>query len=88
MCITDVAKTLKMTPKQLFSFLSINSWIYKRPDTTNWIGHQDKINSGYLEHSEYVYRDRYDSERVKTTVKVTAKGIAKIAKMFESASLN
>ena len=30
MCITDVAKILKIRPKELFSFMSSNGWIYKR----------------------------------------------------------
>lgn len=56
-CITDAAKLLKVRPRELFDWLSANAWIYKRNGRGAWIGYQDKVQAGYLRHSEYCYTD-------------------------------
>lgn len=77
-CITDAAKLLKVRPRELFDWLSSNAWIYKRNGRGAWIGYQDKVQAGYLRHSEYCYTDG-SNEFLRVQVNVTPKGIAKLA---------
>ena len=77
-CITDAAKLLKVRPRELFDWLSANAWIYKRNGRGAWIGYQDKVQAGYLRHSEYCYNNGND-EFLRVQVNVTPKGIAKLA---------
>ncbi|MFS1538119.1 MAG: phage antirepressor KilAC domain-containing protein [Candidatus Phlomobacter fragariae] len=49
MCVTDAAKQLQLRPKDLFDFLSENKWIYRRLGS-HWIGYQEKIQQGLIEH--------------------------------------
>lgn len=39
MCVTDAAKALQMRPKDLFSWLSQNGWIYKRTGAAHYLGY-------------------------------------------------
>lgn len=77
-CITDAAKLLKVRPRELFDWLSANACIYKRNGKGAWIGYQDKVQAGYLRHSEYCYTDG-SNEFLRVQVNVTPKGIAKLA---------
>lgn len=79
MCVTDAAKTLKMRPKELFDHLSQIKWAYKRPGNMSWIGYQDKLQSGLLEHVTTEVSKPDGSTSVRTQMKITAKGIAKLA---------
>ena len=79
MCVTDAAKTLSIQPKKLFDYLSSVKWIYKRIGSSVWLGYQDKIQSGMLEHVTSEVTKPDGSTVVKTRVKVTAKGIARLA---------
>jgi len=79
MCVTDAAKTLKMRPKELFDYLSQDKWAYKRPGNMSWIGYQDKLQSGLLEHVTTEVSKPDGSTSVRTQMKITAKGIAKLA---------
>lgn len=82
MCLTDAAKTLKLRPIDLIRFMDSRRWIYKRPQNKSWIGYHDKIASGYLEHDDHLYVDREGRERVSTQVKVTGKGLVKLAELL------
>lgn len=88
MCITNAAKALSVRPKDLFSHLQANKWIYKRPGTSVWIGYQDKIQSGLIEMSEYLQTKEDGTEVVRVRAKITAKGLAKLASAFEAVSSN
>lgn len=88
LCVTDAAKALNVRPKELFSFLSANKWLYKRPGTTAWIGYQDKIQAGLVEVTEYLQTKPDGSEVVRARAKITAKGLAKLASAFEAVSSN
>lgn len=83
MCLTDAAKTLKVRPQELIRFMQSRGFIYKRVGNTAWIGRQEKIQTGYLEHREHVYIDREGHERVATQVLVTAKGLVKLSELLE-----
>jgi len=79
-CITDTAKILQVRPKELFSFLSSNKWIYRRPGGKGWIAYQEKIQQGLVTHKVTTVTDVYTGkERIIEQVLVTAKGLAKIS---------
>lgn len=82
MCITDAAKHLQVQPRFLFRLLSERHWIYRRTGGKAWLGYQDKIQSGYLEHKVTTVARSDGSEKIVEQVLVTAKGIAKISKML------
>lgn len=83
LCIRDAAKNLQVAEKQLKNFLFDNGWVYNREGikgTTNPLAYSSKLSSGLLEHkmsSTAMYAS--------TQVRVTAKGLTKLAVAFESA---
>lgn len=81
LCITDAAKALQIQPKALFSYLLEHRWIYSRPGT-GYIAYQDKLQSGVLEHKVTVVTRADGSEKTTTQVRVTPKGLARLAKLF------
>lgn len=81
LCITDAAKTLQVRPKALFAFLRSHRWIYSRQGGGE-IAYQDKLASGLLEHkTTTVYRSD-GSEKTATQVRVTPKGLTRLAREF------
>ncbi|PHM53451.1 DNA-binding protein [Xenorhabdus hominickii] len=82
MCVTDTAKQLQVRPKVLFDILKENHWIYRRIGSDVWTGYQDKIQTGYLEHKVTVVMKNDGSEKTTTQVRITPKGISKLAKML------
>ncbi|RUQ65181.1 phage antirepressor Ant [Azospirillum doebereinerae] len=82
MCITDAAKALQVRPSDLFKFLRQNAWIYSRPGKAGDIAHQDKIKIGYLEHKVTTVSRSDGSEKTVEQVRVTPKGLAKLAKLL------
>ncbi|HGJ5869403.1 phage antirepressor KilAC domain-containing protein [Arsenophonus nasoniae] len=81
MCVTDTAKQLQIRPKALFDFLSENKWIYRRLGSP-WIGYQDKIQQGLIEHKVTTITRNDGVDETKTQVRITPKGIAKLAKLL------
>ncbi len=77
LCITDAAKTLKIGPKQLFTTLDRMGWIYRRNGA--WIGAQDQLDCGRLEHKIVTFWTEKNGTKIKTHVRVTAKGMAYLA---------
>lgn len=83
LCITDAAKTLQVRPKSLFAFLRSHRWVYSRMGSGE-IAYQDKLASGLLEHkTTTVYRSD-GSEKTATQVRVTPKGLTRLAREFPS----
>lgn len=82
MCITDAAKHLQVQPKFLFKLLSEHHWIYRRAGGKAWLGYQDKIQAGYLEHKVTTVNRSDGSEKIVEQVLITAKGITKISKLL------
>lgn len=82
MCITDAAKHLQVQPKFLFKMLSERHWIYRRAGGKAWVGYQDKIQSGYLEHKVITVNRSDGSEKIVEQVLITAKGITKISRLL------
>lgn len=82
LCITDAAKALQVNPKFLFSWLRENRWIYKRVGNNHDVGYQDKVQSGYLEHKVTEVTRGDGSTKITEQVRVTPKGLAKLAKLL------
>ena len=77
MCPTQAAKSLGMRPCDLFDMLARLKWAYKRG---TWIGHQDKINAGLVEHTLTTIARPDGSTKTVTQMKITARGIARLAR--------
>lgn len=84
MCITDAAKDLQMRPKDLFGWLSFNKWIYKRTGGSGWVAYQDKLQKFVLEHKVTVVSRTDGSEKVTEQVRITAKGLTKLANLIHN----
>jgi len=82
LCISDAAKALQMRPKDLFSWLRANGWIYRRAGCQHDLGYQDKIITGYLEHKVTTVQRGDGTEKITEQVRITPKGMAKLAKLM------
>lgn len=83
--ITEAAKALQMQPKALFNYLQQNRWLYKREGSANWLGYQARVQSGDLVHKVSTILHPDGNERIREQVRVTAKGVTKLAKLVGSA---
>lgn len=81
-CITDAAKTLQSRPKDLFSFLRSHGWIYSR-QSGDEVAYQSKLANGLLEHKTTTVHRSDGSERVTTQVRVTPRGLVRLAAEFQ-----
>lgn len=81
-CITDAAKLLQIRPKDLFAYLQQQGWIYRRPGSDHWCAYQARIVTGDLEHKVVTVLRADGTEKTTEQVRVTAKGLAKLAKLF------
>jgi prophage antirepressor-like protein len=82
MCVTNAAKTLQMRPKDLFSWLSQNRWIYRRQGGAGWLAYQDRLQTGHLMHKITTVSRSDGTEKVVEQVLVTAKGLTKLAELI------
>lgn len=83
LCITNAAKDLQVRPKDLFALMSKMKWIYRRSGGAGWIAYQDKIQQGLLEHKVTTVERSDGTEKTTEQVRVTPKGLAKLAKIIE-----
>lgn len=83
MCITDAAKALDMRPKDLFAWLQGHKWIYRRAGNGHWVGYQDRIQSGLLDHRVEEVTRADGSTKITEQVRVTAKGMAKLGEQVK-----
>lgn len=83
MCITDAAKALQMRPKDLFAWLRQNGWIYRRAGSGHDLGYQSKTAAGLLEHKVTTVLRADGSEKFTEQVRVTPKGLTKLAKLVK-----
>ncbi|PTM61924.1 Rha family transcriptional regulator [Phreatobacter oligotrophus] len=82
LCITDAAKALQMRPKDLFDWLRQNGWIYRRHGAAHDLGFHSKTSTGLLEHKVTTVLRADGSEKVTEQVRVTAKGLTKLAQLI------
>ena len=78
-CVRDAAKNLQVQEKRLRQWLSEHNWIYRRPMGSGWLAYSDKLKAGLLEHKITTGNKADGSEWTDTQVRVTAKGMAKLA---------
>ncbi|WP_336717507.1 phage antirepressor KilAC domain-containing protein [Asaia bogorensis] len=80
--VTEAAKSLQMKPANLFSWLSCNGWIYKRPGSANWLGYQSRTNAGDLTHKVTTVLRSDGSEKITEQVRITPNGLDKLARLI------
>ena len=78
-CITVAAKQLGMKPGALFTWLKSNRWIYRRTENGPFVAYQPRIDSGYLIHKVEVIEREDKQDKLVESVRVTPKGLAKLA---------
>jgi len=83
LCITDSAKELQVRPKDLTAWLQANQWIYKRAGGASWVGYQNHIQCGNLEHKSRIVPDADGNDRIRDQVRITAKGLSKLASVMQ-----
>lgn len=88
LCVTDAAKALQMRPQDLFAWLRQNGWIYKRTGTAHDLGYSSKTQSGLLEHKVTTVTRADGSEKVTEQVRVTAKGLTRLALLIKPPMLS
>lgn len=82
-CITDAAKLLQMSkPKDLFTLLQREQWIYRRSGSTTYVGYQDKIQQGLIEHKVTEITRSDGSSKITQQVRITPKGLAKLGQLI------
>lgn len=84
MCITDAAKTLQVRPKDLFQYLSAQSWIYRRTGCKHWVGYQPKLQRGVVVHKVTTFERADGTEKITEQVRITPKGLAELAEKFSA----
>ena len=87
LCVTDAAKALQMRPKDLFSYLQSHGWIYRRPNSSGYLGYQSKTNSGLLEHKMTTVLRADGSEKITEQVRITPRGLTKLSALIQSFSI-
>ncbi|MDR2333747.1 MAG: phage regulatory protein/antirepressor Ant [Burkholderiaceae bacterium] len=88
MCLTDAAKTLQMQPRKFTQLLQEQGWVYRRPMGSGWLAYQDRIQSGFLEHKVTTGEKSDGSAWTSTQVRVTARGLTKLADVVRQAGLH
>lgn len=78
--MTEAAKTLQVRPIDLRRWLHANRWIYRRNGSKNWLGYQDRVQSGLIEHKISTYEKDDGSQGISEQVRITPKGITVLAK--------
>jgi len=81
LCITDAAKDLQVQPKNLFAFLQRSKWIYRRTSNSHWVAYQDKLHQGLMEHKTTTVSRSDGTEKITKQVRVTPKGLTKLARL-------
>jgi anti-repressor protein len=77
-CITDAAKKMQKPPRKTFDFMANNRWIFKREGSPYWHAYQDKLDAGHLV-EKVTTQVKNSREFSVTQVRVTARGLAKLA---------
>lgn len=87
LCLRDAAKALQLRPKDLLGWMQQHQWIYRRAGGDHWIGYQARIQDGDLEHKVTTVSRSDGSERIAEQVRVTPKGLSRLAKAVPGAGL-
>ncbi len=84
-CRQTAAKMLSVPPNTLVRWLRTNGWTFRRPGDKDDLAYQSKIASGLLEHKVATGPRADGTEWTRTQVRVTAKGLTVLAKVFPPA---
>lgn len=82
LCITNAAKSLQVAPRALFQYLQTNDWIYKRPNSANWIAYQQRLKQGYMEQKVVTISRSDGTDKLMEQALITPKGLAQLAQVF------
>lgn len=77
--LTTAAKLFRLPPHKFNKALERIKWIYKRPGSKHWLGHQPKVIAGYIDHKEHLYTKDNGDTGTNPQVVITQKGLAKLA---------
>jgi len=83
-CLTDAAKALQVQPRKLTARLQQMGWIYRRPMGSGWLAYQERITMGVMEHKVTTGEKSDGSDWVSTQVRITAKGLARLAQLISA----
>ncbi len=90
MTVTDSAKSLGMRQCDLRKWMNENKWVYKRIGSKDWIGYQDKIQQGLIEHKIVTIKIKCVNDfgendfrdKVVPQVRILPKGLTKLSKLM------
>ncbi|PAK77162.1 phage antirepressor KilAC domain-containing protein [Acetobacter fabarum] len=82
--LSDAAKTIGVAPRKFMALLRREGWLFRRGKSP-LAAYQDKITSGYLTHKVSVILAPDGGERITEQVRVTSKGLAKLARLVPAA---
>lgn len=86
MCLTDAAKHLGIQRCHLIEWMRANRWIYRREGSMRLLAYQPRLAAGLLDHKVSVIgREDDGADRLASQVRVTAKGLAKLAQKINAA---
>ena len=77
---TVIAKIFSIPQNRFFKELHAKNWTYKRGKV--WVGYEDKVKRGYLENDTKTFTDANGEERTTVQLKITPKGMARLAQIF------
>ncbi|QFT84978.1 Phage antirepressor protein KilAC domain protein [Halomonas sp. THAF12] len=83
LCLTDASKHLQVQRKRLIAWLHANRWIYRRVGNKNWVAYEERRKQQVLTHKTTTITLDDGSERLCEQVRVTPKGLAKLAVVFD-----
>lgn len=81
--LREAAKSLQVKSKKFVTWLLERRWIYRHPDGGRWLAFQPRLDSGMLEHKVVTGQRNDGTDWGTTQVRVTAKGLARIAELLE-----
>ncbi|GLU38860.1 hypothetical protein Pssp01_29530 [Pseudomonas sp. NBRC 100443] len=88
LCLTDTAKHLNIPRHVLLDWMHENRWIYRREGSAHWLAYQPRMAAGLLEHRVTVIgTDSIGDQRLASQVRVTPKGLAKLAQKVAEGAL-
>lgn len=81
--LREAAKSLQLKPKRFVAWLLERRWIYRHPEGGRWLAFQPRLDSGMLEHKVVTGQRNDGTDWGTTQVRVTARGLARIAELLE-----
>ena len=81
-CLRDAAKALNIPPMRFNRALQAMRWIYRRVGNGSFVAYQDKLQAGFLAAKITTHLGSDGTDRVAEQVRVTAKGMTKLAAMI------